>query len=52
MARVRWGGHLLAAVKKEFTSLWRSLRAGSDRLLVGMGALCLSDSFLGGLIFS
>lgn len=45
------GQHLLAAVKKELTSLWRSLRTGSARL-GGTGALCFSDSFLGGLVFS
>lgn len=45
------GQHLLAAVKKELTSLWRSLRTGSARL-GGTGALCFSDSFLGALVFS
>lgn len=43
--------NLLAVVRKELTNLCLSLRAGSDRL-PGMGALCLSENFFGGLILS
>ena len=43
--------NLLAVVRKELTNLCLSLRAGSGRL-PGMGALCLSENFFGGLILS
>lgn len=43
--------NLLAVVRKELTNLCLSLRVGSGRL-PGMGALCLSENFLGGLILS
>ena len=43
--------NLLAVVRKELTNLCLSLRVGSGRL-PGMGALCLSENFFGGLILS